>query len=163
MNSIPGLLPGWVASYDGDSRTCRVRIDGLTDGSDTLPIAVFNNPIGDRAQDADAKSHTEIDIKPDDPIWLMFEGGDPRFPIIMGYRTPRAGNPTAWRRWKHENIEMTAIQEFVINATNATIIASGDVKVKAAGNATVEAAGEANVQAASAVNVRAPTINLNGG
>ena len=114
MDSIPGLLPGEVASYDGVTRTCRVRVPGITDGSNVLPVAVFNNALGDRAPD------TEIRILPGDLVWLMFEAGDPRFPIIMGYRTPRAGNPVNWRRWQHANIELTAENELIINASKVT-------------------------------------------
>lgn len=109
---LPSLWPGEVVSYDPAKRTCRVSIPGITDGSGTLPEAVFMNALGDRA------SNTEIRILPGDPVWLMFEGGDPRFPIISGYRAPREGNPVNWRRWHHANIEMTADGMFRINATN---------------------------------------------
>lgn len=115
MNNLPSLWPGIVASYDRVRRTARVRIPGLTDGSDVLPEAVFSNPLGDRAD------ITEIRIDAGDAVWLMFEGGDPRFPIIMGYRTPREGNPIDWRRWRHANIELTADGELVLNATTVRI------------------------------------------
>ncbi len=102
MNMLPSLWPGEVVSYDPAARACRVRIEGITDGSDTLPEAVFNNALGDNA------ATTEIRILPGDPVWLMFEGGDPRFPIIMGYRTPRAANTSGWRRWQHANMQFVA-------------------------------------------------------
>lgn len=117
MNMLPSLWPGEVASYDAVRRTCRVRIPGITDGSDTLPEAVFINALGDRASD------TEIRILAGDLVWLMFEGGDPRFPIIAGYRTPREGNPTQWRRWRHANIQLIAENTMLltVGATNVTI------------------------------------------
>ena len=49
MDTIPGLLPGEVESYDPVARTCRVRIPGITDGSSILPEAIIMAPIGDRA------------------------------------------------------------------------------------------------------------------
>jgi hypothetical protein len=118
MNMLPSLWPGEVASYDAVRRTCRVRIPGITDGSDTLPEAVFSNPLGDRA------GETEIRILPGDAVWLMFEGGDSRFPIITGYRTPRAGNPDGWRRYAHANMELTADGVLRLNATTLQINAA---------------------------------------
>lgn len=115
MNALPSLWPGVVASYDPVARTCMVRIPGITDGSQDLPEAVFNNALGDRAGD------TEIRILAGDAVWLSFEGGDPRFPVIMGYRTPRAGNPVDWRRWRHANIELTADGQMILNAQTLVI------------------------------------------
>lgn len=137
--SIPGLLPGEVESYDGASRTCRVRIPGVTDGSTTLPVAVFLNALGDRAAGGD--TNTEIRILPGDPVWLMFEGGDPRFPIIMGYRTPRAGNPVDWRRWHHKNIELTAEDTLIINARNVVWNVGENVDTHIGGNASTDVGG----------------------
>lgn len=127
MNVIHGLWPGVVSSYQPAARTCRVEIPGVTDGSDVRPEAVFNNPLGDNA------STTEIRILPGDPVWLMFEGGDPRYPIIMGYRTPRSGNSAGWRRWHHSNIQLTAENQFVITVGATTItVTNGLVKVEGA-------------------------------
>lgn len=136
-----GKWPGEVASYDGVARTCRVRIPGVTDGSNVLPVAVFEYPIGDRADDADSKSHTEIRILAGDNVWIEFECGDPRFPIVTGYRAKREGNPTNWRRWRHANIELTADNEMIINATKLTYNVSGDIITHVGGDATTDVAG----------------------
>lgn len=127
MNLIHGLWPGVVSSYDAASRTCRVSIDGVTDGSDVRPEAVFANPLGDNA------ATTEIRIVPGDPVWLMFEAGDPRFPIIMGFRTPRAGNPSGWRRWRHANVQLIAENTLVMTVGGTTVtITDGLMKVEGA-------------------------------
>ena len=125
MNNLPSRWPGEVVSYDGDTRTCRVSITGITEGSTDLPIAVFENPLGDRPGD------TEIRILPGDLVWLSFECGDPRFPIITGYRTPRVGNPVDWRRWRHANIELTADGEMVFNAASVKWNVSGEYSIDA--------------------------------
>lgn len=135
MNMLPSLWPGEVASYDGETRTCKVRIPGITDSSTDLPEAVIMPPIGDRAVGDYA---TEQRILPGDLVWLMFEGGDPRFPIIMGARTPRTGNQVDWRRWRHANIEMKADDEMVLKALTlhiqvGTLKISGLVEVLGGG------------------------------
>ena len=145
MNLLPSLWPGIVQSYDPDSRTCRVSIPGITDGSDTMPEAVFNNPLGDNA------ATTEIRILPGDPVWLMFECGDPRFPVITGYRTPRAGNTAGTRRWHHANIELigdTAIRMIVggttVTITDGTVAVTGadlDVSGNITSGGNITAAG----------------------
>lgn len=143
MNEGPlyGKWPGEVASYDGPARTCRVRIPGVTDGSNVLPVAVFEYPIGDRSDNADSKSHTEIRVLAGDQVWIEFECGDPRFPIITGYRAKREGNPTNWRRWRHANIEITADNKMIFNATDVEWNISGDETKTVGGSATTDVAG----------------------
>ncbi|MCA0214675.1 MAG: phage baseplate assembly protein V [Proteobacteria bacterium] len=125
MNNLPSRWPGVVVSYDGPTRTCKVSIPGITDGSSELPVAVFENPLGDRA------GETEIRIVAGDTVWLSFECGDPRYPIITGFRTPREGNPVNWRRYRHANIELTADGQMILNASeliiNAQTTVNGDV------------------------------------
>lgn len=122
-----GLYPAVVASYDGPSRTCRVSIPGITDGSDVLPQAVFSNPLGDSA------ATTEIRILAGDMVWVMFEAGDPRFPIITGYRTPRADCAVGWRRWHHLNMQLIADNTLQIKVGGTTVtVTDGLVDVEGA-------------------------------
>jgi len=127
---MPGRYPAFVRSYDANRRTCRVEIPGLTDGGDVLPEAEIEYSIGDKSR-AGANT-TEIEITPGDPIWVAFIGGDPRYPIITGYRNPQAGNSMGWRRWHHANIELLA--DAVMN-----LIAQGDVLIKSGSHVTVQA------------------------
>lgn len=100
--SLPGEWPGVIKSYDADLREVRVDIPGMTDGAEEFPVAQIRYPIGDKSK------HTEIEILEGDLVWLAFECGDPRYPIITGWRNPSEGNVVGFRRWHHKNIESDA-------------------------------------------------------
>lgn len=115
---MPMLYPATVVSYNRARRMCRIRIEGLTDGGDVMPEAELCNPLGDKSE------HTEIRILPGDRVWVMFQGGDARFPVIVGYRPKNAGNDLEWRRFHHENIELEADQEIVLKVGATRIVMS---------------------------------------
>lgn len=118
--NLPSRAPGIVRGYDPVTRLCKVEIPGITDGSPELPDAEIEYPIGDKS--ANSAHNTEIEILAGDLVWLAFENGDARYPIITGYRNPRAGNPSGTRRWHHANIELNAdTQVHVIAADNMVI------------------------------------------
>lgn len=98
-----GRWPAIVREYDAERRLCRVEIPGITDGAETLPNAEIEYSIGDKPR---GKWASEIEILPGDAVWIDFIGGDPRYPIITGYRNPRAGNDKGTRRWHHAKIEI---------------------------------------------------------
>ena len=127
---MPGRYPAIVKTYNQARRTCRIEIPGLTDGGDVLPEAEIEYPIGDKSR-AGANT-TEIEITPGDTVWVAFIGGDPRYPIITGYRNPQAGNSADWRRWHHANMELLA-------DTLMKLIAGGDVLIKSGTHVTVQA------------------------
>lgn len=118
-----GLMPAIVESIDREARIARVSIPGLTDGATELPEAQFCNPVGDKSE------HTEIRILPGDRVWLAFEGGDPRYPVIVGYRPRNVENGIDWRRFHHANFEFTADSQFVINASTVIVNASDSATV----------------------------------
>lgn len=121
--SMPGRYPAVVKEYVPARRTCRVEVPGLTDGADVFPEAEIEYPIGDKSK---AGAHaTEIEIVPGDAVWVAFIGGDPRFPIITGWRNPQVGNDVDWRRWHHANIEAIADQLMKLIAGGDVLIQSG--------------------------------------
>ena len=122
---MPGRYPAIVKTYNQARRTCRVEIPGLTDGGDVLPEAEIEYPIGDKSR-AGANT-TGIEITPGDTVWVAFIGGDPRYPIITGYRNPQSGNSADWRRWHHANIELIADAEMrlVVGGTSVVITPAG--------------------------------------
>jgi hypothetical protein len=117
--NYPGLRPGIVRGYDPISRMCPVEIPGITDGATEFPLAEIQYTIGDKS--ANSAHNTEIEILAGDPVWIMFENGDERFPIITGYRNPRSGNPSGTRRWHHANIELVADTLIHFQAPNITM------------------------------------------
>lgn len=139
MSPLYGKWPGVVRIYDGAARMCRVEIPGITDGSSELPEATLCNPLGDRP------GETEIRIEVGDLVWLEFEAGDPRFPIITGYRTPRAGNPVDWRRWAHANIELTAEGQMIFNAETLVINAKTTINGQTDVNGQTSITGETTI------------------
>jgi len=106
--------PAVVVSYDGVTRLAKVKLEPLDDGADTVLDAELLYPLGD-------KSNTAIEVLANDPVWVEFEAGDPRYPIIVGYRNKREGNDDTTRRYHHHG-------SFEILADNIIKI-KGDVKV----------------------------------
>lgn len=127
---MPGRYPAIVRGYDQARRTCRVEVPGITDGGDVLPEAEIEYPIGDKSRAG--VNETEIEMTEGDTVWIAFIGGDPRYPIITGYRNPQAGNSVDWRRWHHANMELLA-------DTLMRMIAGGDVLIKSGTLVTVQA------------------------
>lgn len=145
--SLPGRFPAIVRSYDQARRTCRIEIPGLTDGADVFPEAEIEYAIGDKS--AHASYPTEVEILPGDAVWISFIGGDPRYPIITGYRNPQAGNSVDWRRVHHKNIE--ALADVTIH------IQSGDLIKCDSGNSIETTSGKTITVSAGS------TITLTGG
>lgn len=128
---MPGRYPAIVKSYDQGRRTCRVEIPGVTDGGDVMPEAEIEYSIGDKSRAG--ANETEIEITPGDTVWVAFIGGDPRYPIITGWRNPQAGNSVDWRRWHHKNIEM-------LSDALMRLVAGGDILMQSGGTITLQAA-----------------------
>ncbi len=138
--TLPGRYPGIVKSYDPRCRTCRVEIPGLTDGGDVLPEAEIEYSIGDKSRAG--AWETEIEILPNDPVWIAFIGGDPRFPIVTGWRNPQAGNSVGWRRWHHRNIELVGDDLICQQAGGDERIRAGnDLQLQCGADALIKAGG----------------------
>jgi len=102
--------PAVVMSYDGITRLAKVKLEPLDDGADTVLDAELLYPLGD-------KSNTAIEVLANDAVWVEFEAGDPRYPIIVGYRNKRESNDDSTRRYHHHgSFELKADEEFLIEA-----------------------------------------------
>lgn len=175
--SMHGRYPAIVKSYNQQRRTCRIEIPGLTDGGDVYPEAEIEYPIGDKSRIG--QYQTELEILPGDTVWVSFIGGDPRYPIITGYRNPQTGNSADWRRYHHANYEnltdtMLHLQSGVsVHADAGTDIqakagdtiyaeAGSTVVVKAGSSITLQVGGASMVVNSSSITLTAGVINLNG-
>ena len=130
--------PAVVVSYDANTRLAKIKLEPLDDGADTLLEAELCYPLGD-------KSNTAIEVLAGDFVWVEFEQGDPRYPIIVGYRNQRTGNDDLTRRYHHHG--------------NFEILADNIIKIK--GNVKVIVESETVEVIATTVNVTANNTNIN--
>lgn len=115
--------PAVVMSYDANTRLAKIKLEPLDDGADTQLEAELCYPLGD-------KSNTAIEILENDPVWVEFEQGDPRYPIIVGYRNKRTGNDDLTRRYHHHgNFEILADNIIKIKGNVKVIVESATVEV----------------------------------
>ena len=137
--TLHGKWPGIIRAYSAQSREVRVEIPGVTDGATEWPTAEIEYPIGDKSR------HTEIRILVGDEVWLEFLRGDPRYPIITGWRCPSIGNDVGTRRWHHENFETEAdVDQLHIAGTDYGILAGNNVGIDA--GTTVEVVAGSTVE-----------------
>jgi Type VI secretion system/phage-baseplate injector OB domain len=154
MNDIHGKWPGVVTSYDPAKRTCRVKVDGITDGAGEELVAQIMQAIGDRSE------NTEIEILPGDRVWLEFERGDARYPLIVGYRAKNVENALDWRRWHHKNVEIKFDDLLKLLGAGASVtLDSGG------GTAAVKVNTAVTIEAGSSVTIKAGgcSITMEGG
>ncbi|SER35719.1 MULTISPECIES: hypothetical protein [Pseudomonas] len=140
--------PAVVVSYDRDARTCEIVAEGLTDGAGSHLIAEIEQSLGDRSPD------TEIRILPGDPIWIDFLAGDPRYPIITGFRSRNLSNMIGTRHWEHENFTIIADETIVLKAGKS-------IRLEVGGS-TFELTPESIAQVASANTMNGPLTQTGG-
>ena len=159
-----GRYPAIVKTYDQARRTCRVEIPGITDGGDVLPEAEIEYPVGDKSRSG--QYETELEILPGDTVWIAFIGGDPRYPIITGYRNPQAGNSADWRRYHHQNYEL--LTDVMMHFESGETIkgdAGQTIALKAGQAITAEAGSTINIKAGSKItlSVGGSTVEISSG
>jgi len=121
---LSNYTPAFVTAYDQATKLARVRIPGLTDGADEFPQAMLCYPIGDKGE------HTDIRILVGDRVWVDFVNGDPRFPIIVGFRPKETDNAIDVRRMHHKNMEFTADTDLTVTATGGTVLIKAGTLIK---------------------------------
>lgn len=142
-----GKYPAVVVGYDGVTRLAKVKLEPLDDGADTALDAELLYPLGD-------KSNTAIEVLANDPVWVEFEAGDPRYPIIVGYRNKREGNDDSTRRYHHHgSFEILADNIIKIKGDMKVIVESETVEV----HATTVTVTATNTNITSLVNITGNT------
>lgn len=142
-----GKYPAVVVSYNANTRLAQVKIEPLDDGADTMLDAELLYPLGD-------KSNTAIEVLANDAVWVEFEAGDPRYPIIVGYRNKRTGNDDSTRRYHHHgSFEILADNTIKIKGDVKVIVESATVEV----NATTVTVNASNTNITSLVNITGNT------
>lgn len=126
--NLSGKYPAVVKSYNQATRTCKIAIQGFTDGSEEELEAELEYPLGDKSKQGSYA--TEIEVLPNDLVWVMFIGGDARYPLVTGYRNPQTGNSADCRRFHHKNIELVADTKIKLIVGGSTLeITSSGIKL----------------------------------
>lgn len=156
MSGLSGKWPAIVRELDRASRQYRVEIPGLTDGAEVLPLAQIAYPIGDKSE------HTEIRVLPGDRVWVEFERGDARYPLITAWRTKQDGNVVNFRRFHHENIETDAdaTQKHTAGEQYQIVVGASTITITPSA-ITLASNGSTIVLDSSGVKINGATIELN--
>lgn len=111
---LNGFWPAKLTSYDAATRTGEVWIDDVTDGGDRGLVAEFAYPIGEDDQD------TELKITLPANVYVFFESGDPRCPVVFAWRTRQDGSAVVGtRRIRQQNIQILATANLTLTAERA--------------------------------------------
>lgn len=129
-----GKWPAVITQYNAATRECHIAIEGQTNGSEDALLAEIEYPIGDKSRHA---TMTEIEILVGDLVWVEFIQGDPRAPLITGWRNPTVGNDVGWRRWHHKNVQILSDEQMRLESGKTIHIEAGDSIVIKVGGSTI--------------------------
>jgi hypothetical protein len=158
--NMVGRFPAIIKSYDPKKRTCRVDIPAINTGGDVLSEAEIEYPIGDKSRAG--KWGSEIEFLEGDSVWVDFIGGDPRYPVITGFRNPQAGNSIDWRRWHHKNIDFESDELFQTKAgtdyrvgakNRGQVISGGRLLLRSNDSVMIQAGGSVIIKSANGTRV----------
>lgn len=129
MDNLYGFYPGKILSYSGDSKTVQVSIEPYTNGSEDGIQAKIAYPVG--FTDADL----ELAIVDNPDVWVFFENGQFRNPVVGFFRTRRTGSSTGVLRLRQKSIELIADEiKFITAKTTTTGDAHTDGEVTSGGD-----------------------------
>ena len=85
---------------------------------------------------------------------VEFIQGDPRAPLITGWRNPIVGNSLGWRRWHHKNVQILADDDMRLDSGKTIHIEAGTYIQLKVGGSTIKIT-------AADITALAGKINLN--
>lgn len=156
MEKLYGLYAGKILSYNSTKKTAQVSVEPYTKGTENGITAKLAYPVGFDDQD------TELSINGQPDIWVFFEKGEFKNPVIAFFRTRQSSSVSDVFRIRQKRIEFHA-EEILFNAkTQTTKLATFDIDAIAAG-VSVVGHGHGNVKNGEGVTSQPiPTSAANG-
>ncbi|MDI9759639.1 hypothetical protein [Acinetobacter baumannii] len=132
MEKLYGLYAAKILSYDSAKKTAQVSVEPYTTGAEKGITAKLAYPVGFDDQD------TELSINGQPDVWVFFERGEFKNPVVAFFRTRQSSSVSDVFRIRQKRIEFHA-EEILFNAkTQTTKLATFDIDAVAAGVSVVK-------------------------
>lgn len=132
MEKLFGLYGGKILSYDSTKKTAQVSVEPYTNGAENGITAKIAYPVGFDDQD------TELSINGQPDVWIFFERGEFKNPVIAFFRTRQSSSVSDVFRLRHKQIELYAENIIFNGKTHTTDLATHDQDVIAGGVSLME-------------------------
>lgn len=102
MEQFYGFFPAKILSIADNKKTVQVSVDPYTNGAENGITAKLAYPVGFNDKD------TELQIIGQPDVWVFFEGGQFKNPVVAFFRTHQTGSETGIFRLRHKKLEFYA-------------------------------------------------------
>lgn len=102
MEQLNGFYPGKILSIADDKKTVQVSVEPYTSGLENGITAKLAYPVGFNDKD------TELQIIGQPDVWVFFERGQFKNPVVSFFRTHQTGSVTGVFRLRHKKLEFYA-------------------------------------------------------
>ena len=129
MDNLYGFYPGKILSYNKLAKTVQVSIEPYTSGSENGITAKIAYPVGFTDTDL------ELSIVNNPDVWVFFENGQFKNPVVSFFRTKQSGSVQDVLRLRQKTIELIADEiKFITKQTTTTGNAHTDGEVTSDGD-----------------------------
>lgn len=132
MEKLYGLYGGKILSYDSVKKTVQISVEPYTTGAEKGITAKLAYPVGFDDQD------TELLINEQSDVWVFFEKGEFKNPVVAFFRTRQSSSVSDVFRIRQKRIEFHADEILFNGKTQTTQLATFDVDAVAAGVSVVK-------------------------